>query len=178
MVINKNEILVDGFDSETLIIYQFYRCKWHGRPCLRAANDKKECGDHRTMAIKNQIRGLGYNVVLVWECSHPELSTKQLNGEFIPYPHSIVYDFEVVLVKKDLSVTSDLMINSSHILISVAIYEEPIFLHNQEPAQLIEEFVVEFVRWQESIFDKVMKIYLMVDEDSLPSRVQSTWTIG
>ena len=63
-------------------------------------------------------------MVSVWECSHPELSTKQLNREFVLYPHYILYDFEAVLAKKDLSVTSDLTINSSHIPISVAINEQ------------------------------------------------------
>ena len=95
------------------------------------------------MEIKNQIRSLGYNVVLVWECSHPELSTCQLNREFRPYPHFIVYDFEAKLLKEDLSVTSDLMINSSHIPISVAINDsltrELIFLHNQDSERLIED---------------------------------------
>ena len=32
--------IVDGFDSETSTIYQFYGCKWHGCPCLRIANNK------------------------------------------------------------------------------------------------------------------------------------------
>ena len=86
------------------------------------------------MAIENQIQGLGYNVALVWKCSHPELSICQLNREFVPYVHYIIYDFKVVLAKKDLSVTSDLTISSSHIPISVAINDsltrEPIFLHN------------------------------------------------
>ena len=50
------------------------------------------------------------------------LSPRVVNvKEFIPYPHYIFYDFKAVLPKKDLSVTSDLMINSSHIPISVAI---------------------------------------------------------
>ena len=119
-------------------------------------------------------------MVSVWNCSHPELSMKQLNQEFVTYPHYIVYNFEVVLVKKDLSVTSGLMINISHIQISVAINDsltgEPSFLHNQDPEWLIEEFVAELVKQREIIFDEVIKMYLMVDEDSLPSRVQSTWT--
>ena len=72
-------------------------------------------------------------MVLVWECSHPELLTKELGREFIPYPHYIIYDFEAVLAKKDLSVTLDLTINSSHIPISVMINDsltqELIFLH-------------------------------------------------
>ena len=34
MVIDRQEILVDGYDPETTTICQFYRCKWHGCPCL------------------------------------------------------------------------------------------------------------------------------------------------
>ena len=80
-----------------------------------------------------------------------------------------------------MSFTSDLTINSSHIPISAAINnnltQEPIFLHRQDLEWLIEEFVVDLVKWQEIIFYEVIKMYLiMVDEDSLPSRVQSTWT--
>ena len=72
MVFDKNEILFDGFDSETGTIYQFYGCKWHGCPCLRKANNKY----HGTLNLENQIQSLGHNVVLVWECENPELSRK------------------------------------------------------------------------------------------------------
>ena len=74
---------------------------------------------------------------------------KQLNREVVPYPHYIVYDFEVVLAKKNLSMTSDLTINSCHILINVSINDsltrQLIFLHNGDPEQLIEEFLAELV---------------------------------
>ena len=69
------------------------------------------------------------------------------------------------LLKKDLSVTFDLTINSSHIPISVAINDsltcEPIFLHSQDPERLNQEFT---------------KVYLMVDEDSLSLQVRYAWT--
>ena len=75
-------------------------------------------------------------------------------------------------MKKDLTVTPDLMINSSHILISIVISDsltqESIVLQNQDPEQLIEAFIVELVRQQEIIFDKVAKVYPMVDKGSLP----------
>ena len=70
IVINKNEILVDRFDSETGIIYQFYGCKWHRCPCLGIANNKY----HMTMNLENQIQSLGHNVVSVWNCKNSELS--------------------------------------------------------------------------------------------------------
>ena len=108
MVINNQEILVHGYDPKTSTVYQFYRCKWHGCSCLGIANDRY----HRTMEIENQICSLGYNVVSVSECSHPEMSTRQLIQKFVPYLHYIIYDFEVVIAKKDLSLSSDLTINS------------------------------------------------------------------
>ena len=61
------------------------------------------------VVIKNQIQGLRYSVVSVWECSHPELSTKQLIRKFVPHLHYIVYDFKAVLVKKNLSVNLNLI---------------------------------------------------------------------
>ena len=71
--------------------------------------------------------------------------------------------------------TSDLIIDSSHIQISVAIDDslthKLIFLHSQDLEQLIEEFIAELVRSQKIIFDEVTKMYPMVDEDSLPSQV-------
>ena len=143
------------------------------------ANNRVEHRYHQAMAIENRIQGLGYKVVSVWGCSHPELSTKQLNRAFIPYLHHIIYDFEAILVKQDLSVTSDLMINSLHILISVVINNsvtrELIFLHNRESEWLIKEFVAELDIQQEIIFDEVVKMYPMVDENSLPPGVQSAW---
>ena len=98
-------------------------------------------------------------MVSAWECSHPGLSTKQLIRKFVPYPHYIIYNFKAVLVKKDLSVTSDLTRNSSHILISIAIKDritqEPIFLHNQDLEWLIKEFIAELVRQQQILFTKL-----------------------
>ena len=142
--------------------------------------DRAEHRYHRMMAIENQIHWLGYDVVLVWECSHPELSTKELGGEFIPYPHYTIYDFEVVLAKKDLSVISDLMINSSHIPISVVINDSLtqvlVFFHNQDQ-EWLKEFIAELVRWEKIIFNEVTRMYPMIDEGSLPLRVRSTWSI-
>ena len=80
VVIDKNEILVDGFDSETGTIYQFYRCKWHGCPCLGIANDKY----HRTMNLENQIRSLGHNMVSIWECENSEFSKNTSSENSFP----------------------------------------------------------------------------------------------
>ena len=34
VVIDKKEILVNGYDPETSTVYKFYGCKWHGCPCI------------------------------------------------------------------------------------------------------------------------------------------------
>ena len=77
-------------------------------------------------------------------------------------------------------VPEGLMTDCSHIPISVAINDsltkKLIFLHNRDLVWVIEEFVAELVRQQEIIFDKVVKMYPMVDEDSLPSQVRSAWS--
>ena len=132
------------------------------------------------MAIENRFGGLRYDVVSVSECENPELLMEQLNREFVRYLHYIIYNFKVILKKKDLSVTYDLTMNSSHIPISIAINDsltkEMIFIGNQNPEQLIEEFVAELVTQQEIVFDDVVKMYPMVDKDSLPKHVQTAWS--
>ena len=52
IVINKQEILVNGFHSNTLTIYEFYGCKWHGCPCLGTTSDRAECRYRQTLTIK------------------------------------------------------------------------------------------------------------------------------
>ena len=80
VVIDKNEILIDGFYSETGTIYQFHGCKWYGYPCLGIANNKY----HKAMDLKNQIRSLGHNVVSVWECENPEFSKNTSSENLFP----------------------------------------------------------------------------------------------
>ena len=122
MVMNKEEILVNRYDPETSTVYQFHGCKWHRCPWLKM-NDEEKCKEE-TLNLENRIGSSGmYNVVLVWECENPELSKKCLQQEFVPYPHYIVYDFEAILEKRDLSLTLDLTIDCFHIPISVAINE-------------------------------------------------------
>ena len=72
------------------------------------------------------------------------------------------------------------MIDYSHIPISIAINDsltnEPIFIENQDPECLIEEFVAELNCRQEIISREVWNKYPMVDESSLPGQVLQKWT--
>ena len=158
MVINKQEILVDGYDPETSTIYQFYRCKWHRCPCtspdpagitdLRFSKDKYQ----KTLHLEARIQNVGYDIVSVWECEDPEptrltqaLSDSKLEKKFVAYPHYIVYDFEATLRPRSCHRTQDLMINCSHFPVSITINDsltqEPIFIENCDPELLISEFV-------------------------------------
>ena len=66
------------------------------------------------------------------------------------------------------------MIDCSHIPISVAINDS--LRENSDPEALIEAFVKELTHRQEIISKEVWKIYPVVDESSLPKRVQETCT--
>ena len=49
------------------------------------------------------------------------------------------------------------------------------FIENQDPEHLIEEFVAELNRRQEIISREVWNRYPMVDEKSLPKQVREKW---
>ena len=90
MVIGKQGILVDGFDSETsLNCLSILQMQVARMSLLGNANDKYP----RTLNLENQIRSLGHNLVSVWECENPEFSKIRLQQEFFPYPHYTVYNF-------------------------------------------------------------------------------------
>ena len=67
----KNEVLVDRYNPETSTVYQFYKCKWHGCPCLGSASDRYQ----NTLSTENQIQSRGHNVVSVWECENGSVCT-------------------------------------------------------------------------------------------------------
>ena len=62
--------------------------------------------------------------------------------KFTPYPHFIVYDFEVILALLNEHPRDDLTYLSRHIPISVAIHDtlskQPVYLVNEKPECLIE----------------------------------------
>ena len=136
-----NEILFDGYEPETNTVFEFYGCKWHGCPC--STNDKVKYND--TIKREKMIKSLGYNVVSVWECENPELPNIWFKKKFFPYPYNIIFDFESILQKEDKHITDDLSFKNIHIPVSVAIIDnltnKRVFLYNQNPDELIKEFV-------------------------------------
>ena len=77
-----------------------------------------------------------------WESEEPILKKVRFEKKFTPYPHFIVYDFEVILALLNEHPRDDLMYLSRHIPISVAIHDtlskQPVYLVNEKPECLIE----------------------------------------
>ena len=176
MVIDKKEILVNGYNPKTSTVYQFYGCKWHGCPCLAGSDVMSNDKCCKTIHLENRNRSLGYKLVSVWECQNPEFSRRHLQREFVPYPHYIVFDFEAVLRRLNLGLTFDVKIDCSHIPVSKAINDsltnESIFIENRDPERLIEEFVAELNCRQGIILRELWNKYPMIDKSSLPKQVR------
>jgi G:T-mismatch repair DNA endonuclease (very short patch repair protein) len=66
---------VDGYDSETKTVYEFYGCFFHGCPRCYAKDAynplaKKlmsQLYDY-TIRRENDLKSIGYPVVSIWEC--------------------------------------------------------------------------------------------------------------
>jgi hypothetical protein len=68
-----NKVRVDGFDSTTNTIYEYYGKFWHGHPEYSKCDPdfmigKKSAGDRYIETLMREIRlkELGYNIVSVW----------------------------------------------------------------------------------------------------------------
>ncbi len=67
-------IAFDGYDPETNTAYLFHGDYWHGNPAIFKADrvnahNKKTFGSlfEKTKATEDKIRGLGFNLVVMWE---------------------------------------------------------------------------------------------------------------
>ena len=72
--INGRKIQVDGFDSETNTIYEYYGDFWHGNPNIYKSEEvnpinKKSYGVlyENTMKREKLIKNDGYNLITQWE---------------------------------------------------------------------------------------------------------------
>ena len=83
--------------------------------------------------------------------------------EFRPYPYFIVYDFEAILEKMNEPQTEELTITSRHVPVSVAINDnltnEPVFIVDQDPENLVKRFVEDLLERQRKIAQKVDSLY-------------------
>ena len=124
-----------------------------------------------------------FNLISVWECEKPELKKMRFKKEFRPYPYFIVYDFEAILEKMNETQTEELTITSRHVPVSVAINDnltnEPVFIVDQDPENLIKSFVEDLKERQKKIAEEVNSLYPLPksndDRVNLPKNVRNLW---
>ena len=111
----------------------------------------------------------GFKLISVWECEKPELENMILEKEFRPYPYFIVYDFEALHKKMDEPQTEELTIASRHVPVSVAINDnltnEPVFIVDQDPENLINSFMEDLQDRQIKIAQVVESLYPQPESD-------------
>ena len=111
----------------------------------------------------------GFKLISVWECEKPVLKNMIFEKEFRPYPYFIVYDFEALHKKKDEPQTEELTITSKHVPVSVAINDnltnEPVFIVDQDPENLINSFMVDLQERQIKIAQVVESLYPQPESD-------------
>ena len=111
----------------------------------------------------------GFKLISVWECEIPELENMILEKEFRPYPYFIVYDFEALHKKMDEPQTEELTITSRHVPVSVAINDnltnEPVFIVDQDPENLINSFMEDLQERQIKIAQVVEPLYPQPESD-------------
>ena len=177
------EIPVDGYGVASKTIFQYYGCKWHGCPCQKERNSLDEERYSKTIELQEKMKEQGFKIFSVWECEKPELKKMRFKKEFRPYPYFIVYDFEALHKKMDEPQTEELTITSRHVPVSVAINDnltnEPVFIVDQDPENLIKSFMRDLKERQRKIEEKVDSLYPLPkstdDSVHLPVNVQNLW---
>ena len=177
------EIPVDGYEPESNTIFQYYGCKWHGCPCRKERNSLDEERYSNTIDLEKKIKEQGFKLVSVWECEKPELKKMRFKKEFRPYPYFIVYDFEALHKKMNEPQTEELTITSRHVPVSVAINDnltnEPVFIVDQDPENLINSFMEDLQERQRKIAEEVNSLYPLPeskdDRVQLPYNVRNLW---
>ena len=167
--IGGKKIFVDGYEPKTRTIFQYHGCKWHGCPCQKERNSLDEKKYSKTIELQEKMKEQGFKLISVWECEKPELKKMELEKEFRPYPYFIVYDFEALHKKMDESQTEELVITSRHVPVSVAINDnltnEPVFIVDQDPGNLINSFMEELKKRQIKIAQMVECLYPQPESD-------------
>ena len=167
--IGGKKIFVDGYEPKTRTIFQYHGCKWHGCPCQKERNSLDEKKYSKTIELQEKMKEQGFKLFSVWECEKPEMKKMELEKEFRPYPYFIVYDFEALHKKMDESQTEELVITSRHVPVSVAINDnltnEPVFIVDQDPGNLINSFMEELKKRQIKIAQMVECLYPQPESD-------------
>ena len=176
--IGGKKIFVDGYEPKTRTIFQYHGCKWHGCPCQKSGSSGQSSKERnsldekkysKTIELQEKMKEQGFKLFSVWECEKPELKKMELEKEFRPYPYFIVYDFEALHKKMDEPQTEELVITSRHVPVSVAINDnltnEPVFIVDQDPGNLINSFMEELKKRQIKIAQMVECLYPQPESD-------------
>ena len=162
--IGGKKIFVDGYEPKTRTIFQYHGCKWHGCPCQKERNSLDEKKYSKTLELQEKMKEQGFK-----HFSVSELKKMELEKEFRPYPYFIVYDFEALHKKMDESQTEELVITSRHVPVSSAINDnltnEPVFIVDQDPGNLINSFMEELKKRQIKIAQMVECLYPQPESD-------------
>ena len=166
------DIPVDGYEPESNTIFQYHGCKWHGCPCQKSGSSEQSSKERnsleeerytKTIDLEKKMKEQEFNLISVWECEKPELKKMRFKKEFRPYPYFIVYDFEAILEKMNEPQTEELTITSRHVPVSVAINDnltnEPVFIVDQDPENLVKRFVEDLLERQRKIAQKVDSLF-------------------
>ena len=165
------------------LFFNIHGCKWHGCPCQKERNSLEEKRYTKTIDLEKKMKEQEFNLISVWECEKPELKKMRFKKEFRPYPYFIVYDFEAILEKMNEPQTEELNITSRHVPVSVAINDnltnEPVFIVDQDPENLIKSFVEDLKERQKKIAEEVNSLYPLPkstdDRVNLPKNVRNLW---
>ena len=177
-------ILVDGYEPKTKTAYQFHGCYWHGHTSLKNRTKRQQKRYKETCQIDWLIKNNGwdtkYNLMSTWECEEPILKKVWFEKEFMPYPHFIVYDFEMILASSYEHPTDDLTYLSRYIPISIAIHEalskESVYLLDGNPEHLIERFIEALTKKQKAIAVDVLKHHPYPSDFEIPpGEVKEQW---
>ena len=178
VIISGKKFFVDGYEPKTRTIFQYHGCKWHGCPCQKSGSSERSSKERnsldeeryaKTIELEKKMKEQGFKLISVWECEKPELKKMELEKEFRPYPYFIVYDFEALHKKMDEIQTEELVITSRHVPVSVAINDnltnEPVFIVDQDPGNLINSFMGELHDRQRIIAEATESLYPQPESD-------------
>ena len=178
MKIGGKKIFVDGYVPKTRTFFPYYGCKWHGCPCRKSGSSERSSKERnsldeerysKTIYLEEKMKEQGFKLFSVWECEKPELKKMKLEKKFRPYPYFIVYDFEALHKKLDEKQTEELTITSKHVPVSVAINDnltnEPVFIVDQDPGNLINSFMKDLQERQRKIARRVECLHPQPESD-------------
>ena len=167
--IGKKKILLMDMCRKQELFFNITGVKWHGCPCRKERNSLDEESYSKTIDLEKKMKEQGFKLISVWECEKPELENMILEKEFRPYTYFIVYDFEALHKKMDEPQTEELTITSRHVPVSVAINDnltnEPVFIVDQDPENLINSFMEDLQERQIKIAQVVESLYPQPESD-------------